>query len=97
MTATIKGKGDSWISVEVEHGETRDEIVNELVYDSPEYKAEVAKDGEREEELTEALRDFNRWIFKSLEKEYEYLMSDEQVDESIKANEYEFTKEGGLA
>ncbi len=29
-----------------------------------------------------------------LQKEYEYLMSDEQVDESIEANEYEFHKDG---
>ena len=55
MTATIKAKDDSWISVDVEHGEARDEIVNELTYDSPEYKAEVEKDSEREKELTEAL------------------------------------------
>ena len=97
MTATIKSQRDNDISVGVEHGETRDEIVNELVYDSPEYKAQVEKDSEREDELTEALRDFNRWIFKSLQQEYEHLTSDEQVDESIRANEYEFTKEGKRA
>lgn len=32
-----------------------------------------------------------------LDKEVEWLMSDEQVDESIKANEYEFTDEGKRA
>ena len=29
-----------------------------------------------------------------LQKEYEWLLSDEQVDESIKANEYTFTEDG---
>lgn len=29
-----------------------------------------------------------------LQKEYEYLLSDEQVDESIKANDYTFTESG---
>jgi hypothetical protein len=46
------------------------------------------------EEVAQALRDFNHWIFKQLEKEYEYLMSDEQVDESILANDYEFDEFG---
>ncbi len=32
-----------------------------------------------------------------LEKEYEYLLSDESVDESIRANEYEFTEDGKRA
>jgi hypothetical protein len=38
-----------------------------------------------------------RWIYRQLEREYEWLMSDEQVDESIRINEYEFTEEGKLA
>lgn len=71
-----------------------DPIVNALEYDSPEWKAETAKDNERAETLTEALRDFNRWIYKALEKEYEYLTSDEAVEESIRTNAYEFTKDG---
>ncbi len=32
-----------------------------------------------------------------LQKEYEYLMSDEMVDESIIANEYEFNEDGSRA
>lgn len=46
------------------------------------------------EEISEALRGFMHWIYRSLEKEYEWLMSDEQVDASIEANEYEFTEDG---
>lgn len=46
------------------------------------------------EPLEEALIDFMDWIYGQLEKEYDYLNSDEQVDETIRANEYEFTEEG---
>jgi hypothetical protein len=44
--------------------------------------------------VTEALRDFARWIYKQLESEYEFQNSNEQVDESINANEYTFTENG---
>jgi len=33
-------------------------------------------------------------LYRTLEKEYDFLNSDEQVDESILANEYEFTEDG---
>lgn len=46
------------------------------------------------EALKENARDFMKWIYRQLEKEYEYMMSDECVDESICANEYQFTEEG---
>jgi hypothetical protein len=44
--------------------------------------------------LKEAARDLMRWIFKQLEAEWDYQNSDEQIDETIRANEYEFTEEG---
>lgn len=47
-----------------------------------------------EEAIIEALRDFMRWIYKQLEKEYDYLNSDEAIKETIEVNEYEFTAEG---
>lgn len=50
-----------------------------------------------ENAIVEALRDFMNWIYRQLEKEHDYLMSDESVDENIKANEYEFTEEGERA
>lgn len=40
------------------------------------------------------MRAFADWIYRQLETEYDYQNSDEQVDESIIANEYEFTEEG---
>lgn len=47
--------------------------------------------------ITELMRDFANWMYRHLEKEYEYRMSDENVDESIRANEYEFDEQGNRA
>lgn len=47
-----------------------------------------------EEEIIGAMRDFADWIYRQLEAEYEYRMSDENVDESIRINEYEFDESG---
>lgn len=44
--------------------------------------------------VRDALRDFARWMYRALEREYDYQMSDECVDETIRANEYTFTAEG---
>lgn len=47
-----------------------------------------------EEAVTEASRDAMRWVYSQLEKEWDYMNSDEQVDETIRANEYEFDEKG---
>lgn len=47
-----------------------------------------------EEELVEAARDFMQWIYRQLEKQWDYVNSDEAVAESIEANGYTFTTEG---
>ncbi len=47
-----------------------------------------------EEEVTEALRDLARWLYRRLEEEFDYLNSDEAVDEAIIANDYSFTAAG---
>jgi hypothetical protein len=44
--------------------------------------------------VTQCMRDFADWIYDQLRKEYEYQMSDEQVDETLIANEYEFDEDG---
>ena len=59
--------------------------------DSPVYQ-EMTKDAE--EEVTEALRDLARWLYRRLEEEFDGLNSDEAVDGAIAANEYSFTAEG---
>lgn len=49
-----------------------------------------------DEDLTQTLREFMDWIYHQLEREYEWLMSDEQVVESIEVNDYTFTEDGKL-
>lgn len=49
---------------------------------------------EAEDSVIEALRDLARWLYRQLEREYEYLRSDEAVDETIAANQYTFTETG---
>ncbi|MNQ96105.1 hypothetical protein D3C85_1116960 [compost metagenome] len=53
--------------------------------------------GDAEDEIAQALRDFMDWVYKRLEDENDYLLSDECVDESIRANEYEFDEDGSRA
>ncbi|GKX34104.1 MAG: hypothetical protein MnENMB40S_17220 [Rhizobiaceae bacterium MnEN-MB40S] len=59
--------------------------------DSPTWQ-DMTEDAE--EIVTEALRDLARWLYRQLEREYDYLSSDEAVDEAIAANEYTFTENG---
>jgi hypothetical protein len=59
--------------------------------DSPTGQAMTA---DAEDTVTEALRDLARWLYRELEREYEFQISDEAVDEAIVANEYTFTKAG---
>lgn len=47
--------------------------------------------------LNECVSGFARWIYRRLEEEYEYVNSDEQVEEAIRANEYDFDAEGHRA
>ncbi|MBN9259701.1 MAG: antitoxin of toxin-antitoxin stability system [Hyphomicrobium sp.] len=47
-----------------------------------------------EDAVIEALRDLACWLYRQLEREYEYLTSDAVVDEAILANEYTFTADG---
>ena len=50
--------------------------------------------GDAEDDITQLMRDFADWIYCQLEKEYEYQCSDNVVEESIIANEYEFDEYG---
>ncbi len=49
------------------------------------------------EEVRELLRALMRWIYRQLEAEHDYQLSDKYVDETIDANEYEFTADGRRA
>ena len=44
--------------------------------------------------LQQLMRDFANWIYRQLEKEYNYQSSDETIDDNIRANEYTFTENG---
>lgn len=46
--------------------------------------------------VKQLLRDFMDWIYERLEEEHDWLMSDEQVDENIIANDYEFDESGDI-
>lgn len=49
------------------------------------------------ETVTDAMRDLARWLYRALETEYYYLMSDDAVTESIRINDYRFHADGSLA
>jgi hypothetical protein len=61
----------------------------------------ATEDDDLIEELEQARDEFKRSLLEDysimLRKEYEYLQSDEYVDETIEANDYEFTEKGERA
>jgi hypothetical protein len=59
--------------------------------DSPTNQTTTA---DAEDAVAELLRDLARWLYRQLEREYEYQTSDEMTDEAILANEYTFTGDG---
>jgi len=73
------------------------EAFDEAEYDSPEHTRLDEKISNDEEALKELARDFMNWIYKQLKEEWDYQNSDEQVEESIRANEYEFLEDGTRA
>lgn len=85
LTATVKHSGRYYhehcteIDVELDDGVG--------VYNSRNFEEDY-------KEVRDCLRAFMRWIYKSLEKEYEYQNSDEIVAENLIANEYTFNEEG---
>ena len=63
----------------------------EVERDSPTWQPPT--DG-AEDTVIEALRNLARWLYRQLEREYEYLTSDAAVDEAIAVNGWTFTAEG---
>jgi hypothetical protein len=53
------------------------------------------EDVELEEKILDLMRDFADWIYKGLEAEYDYRLSDENIDERIGCGEYQFDAETG--
>lgn len=50
--------------------------------------------GGAETDVRDLLRSFADWIYGQLEAEYTWQSADEQVDDAMTANEFEFTEEG---
>jgi hypothetical protein len=46
------------------------------------------------DDIKQCMREFADWIYRQLESEYDYRMANEQVDEAITCNEYEFDETG---
>jgi len=62
--------------------------------DGSEYWSNIADD--LASDIEDLRTDLCQEIYKSLEKEYEWLTSKDAIIDTIEVNEYEFTKEGGL-
>lgn len=58
--------------------------------------AEFYVDIDTDDAVCDVLRDLMNWIYRQLEKEYEWLSSDEQIAETIRCNEYEFDEDGNM-
>lgn len=65
--------------------------------DLPDDDADRENMASEEDTFKELCSDFAAWLYRVLETEYEYQMSDENVDESIRINEYEFEEDGSRA
>ena len=46
------------------------------------------------DDFLEAFRDLAHWLYSSLQREYEWMISDEYVDDMMQANEYDFLESG---
>jgi hypothetical protein len=93
---------DGLVEIQKKHGFTLTAKITQSGRGVHEYTmdAEVYEDDgnltdpETSTAVLELMRDFAKWIYKYIDAEYEYRMSDEAVDESIQANDYAFTIEG---
>lgn len=73
------------------------EVTDYLPQRQPHY-IHIENESEKLETWLQEFADLlNRFLYKSLEQEYDYLTSEEAIVESIKANEYFFTADGKSA
>jgi hypothetical protein len=52
-------------------------------------------DLELETKILELMRDFAEWIYRSLQAEWDYRLSNESIEETIRINEYKFNAATG--
>jgi hypothetical protein len=58
---------------------------------------DTLESGDMADAFKEACTDLADWFYRALETEYEWQNADEQVDDAMRANEYEFTQEGDIS
>lgn len=63
----------------------------DVMRDSPNQQAPTE---DAEDTVSEAMRDLARWLYRQLRGEYDYLTSDEVIEEMIDGNGYRFTECG---
>lgn len=68
-----------------------------MIVDVTDTQGENARIAGTRDAITQLMRDFADWIYDQLRQEYEWRMSDEQVNESIAANEYDFNENGHIS
>ena len=67
-----------------------------MVADTEDTESRYRDIGAAEDDLLQAFRDLADWFYTQLESAYEWENADEQVDENICANEYEFDEYGTI-
>lgn len=94
LDAAVEGAGTPLRATIKVRGTYCHAYMMEFEFEAPELEEDQPWPREQEEAVIKELRNFANWIYRTLEQEWDYLNSDEQVDESIVANEYTFTAEG---
>jgi hypothetical protein len=95
LRASIQHSGHYYHAYSMDFDFEWDEAADGADGESPLLSDEAREQAEKD--LREALIDFANWIYRQLEKEHDYLSSDENVDETIRINEYEFHADGSRA
>ena len=84
INADIRQSGNYYHEMTMSLSDVLDSETGEMEYDEA-----------METLLLDLMRDFARWIYKSLEAEYDYRLSDENIEERIGDGEYQFDAETG--
>ena len=64
------------------------------ITDNEDNEVDSKEAADAEKNLIELSKSLMKWIYRNLEKEYEYQNTDEQIVENIEANDYNFTESG---
>jgi hypothetical protein len=96
LTALQKRHGYK-LTAKIKRGYGAGSYVHKYTMDADVYAGDNGADAETAKAVLELMRDFAEWIYRGLEAEYEYRMSDENVADAMEANQYEFTGDGRRA